>query len=98
MNQKDIIDRPLKLDIKPNDCKLLIIVKKALKGYTTVKFRKLFNDDEYTEYENMLRAIEKPPRGKITIVRYITLMERIDMFNNTSSFMETYNIIHQSIE
>ena len=98
MNQENIVDRPLELDIKPNDSKLLIIIKEALKGYTTVKFRKLFSDDEDTEYENMLRSIEKPPRGRITAARYLMLMERINMFKNTSSFMKEYNITKRSVK
>jgi hypothetical protein len=98
MNQKDIIDRPLELDIKPNDSKLLIIIKEALKGYTTVKFRKLFSDDEDTEYENMLRVIEKPPRGRITAARYLMFIERINMFNNASSVMKKYNITKRSVK
>ena len=92
MNQKDIIDRPLKLDDKPNDCTLLIILKKALKDYTTVKFRKLFSDNEDKEYKRMLRAIENAPHGNITIADFLTLMDRIDIVDNSLSLMEKYNI------
>lgn len=91
MNRKDIVDRPLKLDIKSNDCELLIIIKEALKGYTTKKFRKLFSDDEDKEYKQMLRAVEKPPHGNILIADFLMLMERIDM-TNAPSLLEKYNI------
>lgn len=92
MDKKDIIDRPLKLDIKPNDCALIIVLKEALKGYTTIKFRKLFSDDEDKEYKQMLKAIENPPHGNILIADFLTLIDRIDMVKNTSSLMEKYNI------
>lgn len=97
MNQKDIVDRPLKLDNKANDCALLIIIKKVLKGYTTLKFRKLFSDNEDKEYKQMLRAIENAPHGNISIVRYLTLMDRINITDNASSVMKDYNITKRSV-
>lgn len=97
MDNKDIIDRPLKLDIKPNDCALIIVLKEALKGYTTVKFRKLFNDNEDKECKRMLRAIEHPPRGNISIVDFLTLIDRINIIDNSLSVMKKYNISRRSV-
>lgn len=67
------IEKPLDLEIKPDDDLLLIEVKKALKGFTPNQFRNLFNT-EY-EYRNMRRAIEKS--NLITVSRFENIMGKL---------------------
>ena len=67
------IEKPLDLEIKPDDDFLLIEVKKALKGFTSSQFRNLF--DTETEYRNMRRAIEKS--NLISVSRFKIIMEKL---------------------
>ena len=67
------IEKPLDLEIKPDDDFLLIEVKKALKDFTPSQFRNLF-DTEY-EYRNMRRVIEKS--NLITISRFENIMGKL---------------------
>ena len=67
------IEKPLDLEIKPDDDFLLIEVKKALKDFTPSQFRNLF-DTEYG-YRNMRRVIEKG--NSISALRFKIIMEKL---------------------
>lgn len=80
------VEKPLDLEIKPNDDLLLIEVKKALEGFTPSQFRNLF--DTETEYRNMRRAIEKA--NLISASRFKIIMEKLGV--DKSKILDILNI------
>jgi hypothetical protein len=88
----NIIDRPIKLDIKDDDSELLKAVKKSLKGYTTTKLRGLFCDDEDNIFNIVLNDIENSQISESNSIHFMMLLDKISLFGNAKSLLDVYNI------
>jgi hypothetical protein len=83
-------EKPLELKIKPTDSLLLAEVKKALKGFSPIQFRNLFNSE--TEYRNMRRAIEKSNR--LSASRFRIIMEKLGV--DKSKIIDIFNTYYRN--
>ena len=90
--ESNIIDRPIKLDIKDDDSELLKAVKKSLKGYTTIKLRGLFCDDEANIFNIVLNDIENSQISESNSIYFMMLLDKISLFGNAKSLLDEYNI------
>lgn len=90
--ETNIIDRPIKLDLKDDDSELLKAVKKSLKGYTTTKLRGLFCDDEDNIFNMVLNDIENSQISESNSIHFMILLDKISLFDNAKSFLDEYNI------
>ena len=86
LNRMKDIEKPVKevddsdeldLEVKPGDDSTLIIIKELYKGFTKNAFRKLFDND--SDMNNMRRAIEKSPNGKLSLDRFKVLLNKLGL-------------------
>ena len=90
--ETNIIDRPIKLDLKDDDSEFLKAVKKSLKGYTTTKLRELFCDDEDNIFNMVLNDIENSQISESNSIHFMMLLDKISLFDNAKSLLDEYNI------
>ena len=84
------VEKPLELEIKPKDNLFLVEVKKALKGFSPIQFRNLFNSE--TEYRNMRRAIEKSNR--LSASRFGIIMDKLGV--DKSKIIDIFNTYYRN--
>ena len=98
LNALKHIDKPAKevddsdeldLEVKPGDDSTLVIVKSLLKGFTKNSFRKLFDND--SDMNNMRRAIEKSPNGELSLRRFRTILDKLNLKYKFIIFSEDLN-------
>lgn len=76
---KEVTDNSTELDLKlnPGEDDTLTIVKILLDGFTKSSFRKLFDND--SDMNNMRRAIEKSPNGKLSLDRFKYILNKLGL-------------------
>ena len=90
--ETNIIDRPIKLNLKDDDSELLRAVKISLKGYTTTKLRVLFCDNEDNIFNIVLNDIENSQISESNSIYFMMLLDRISLFGNAKSLLDEYNV------